>query len=405
MTGSEQHQGWISRMSLRVVRSTLVLAIGLGLVIVETHSAHAQTFSVLYNFAGSPDGAWPEAAVIRDADGNLYGDTARGGSLGWGTVFKLDTSRTERVLYNFADTGGHGWGPSAGLLLDELGNLYGATYNGGSHGYGTMFEITYGVEVALHNFTGSGGEYPYLTSVLMDKSGNLYGITYMGGASGYGTVYELSKSGRFEVLHSFAGGTTDGCYPEGTLLMDADGNLYGTATECGSSGNGIVWRVSKNGTETVLHNFAGGSSDGAIPAAGVIMDAKGNLYGTTYEGGTQGDGTVYELSEKGILTVLYSFTGSDGIGPIGGLTRGSNGTLYGTTAGGGTSGNGAVYELSTKNVLTVLHSFTGSDGNLPFGVVILDANGILYGTAVYGGSGPCSNGNYSGCGTVWKLVP
>jgi uncharacterized repeat protein (TIGR03803 family) len=299
--------------------------------------------TVLHTFIGT-DGALPEAPVIRDAKGNLYGDTCRGGAYGWGTVFKVDTSGNETVLHSFNNGNGDGWGNSGSLLLDK-GNLYGTTYNGGANGYGTVFELSKnGTETLLHSFAGSDGAYPWLTGVIRDANGNLYGTTYQGGAYGYGTVFELSNSGQETVLHSFAGGTTDGCYPIGTPVMDHLGNLYGTTNSCGSSNLGTVWKLSKNGTETLLHSFAG--SDGAYPQASVIRDAKGNLYGTTQQGGTSGDGTVYELNKQGVVTMLYSFTGLNGNYWVGDLIRDASGNLYGTTNGGGTYGYGMVFELT-----------------------------------------------------------
>jgi uncharacterized repeat protein (TIGR03803 family) len=163
-------------------------------------------------------------------------------------------------------------------------------------------------------------------------------------------VYRLSKAEQLTVLHSFAGGMnhTDGLYPYGTPAMDKNGNLYGTTEEGGSLELGIIWKVSKNGTETVLHNFAGGSSDGANPFAGVIVDAKGNLYGDTAEGGSGANlGTVYELNKKGTLTLLRGFTVPDGASPYGGLIRDAKGNLYGTALGGGSRGYGTVWKLTT----------------------------------------------------------
>jgi uncharacterized repeat protein (TIGR03803 family) len=295
--------------------------------------------TVLHTFIGA-DGALPEAPVIRDAKGNLYGDTCRGGTYGWGTVFKVDTSGNETVLHSF-NTIGDGWGNTGGLLLDK-GNLYGYTYNGGAYGYGTVFELDGGTETLLFNFNFSDGAYPYLTNAFMDKEGNLYGTTYAGGAYGYGTVFELSTSGQETVLHSFAGGTTDGCNPIGTPAMDNEGNFYGTTNSCGSSNLGTVWKLSKNGTETLLHSFAG--SDGAYPYAGVLRE-RGNLYGTTGAGGIYNFGTLFELNKKGVLTVLHSFTGADGSDP-GSLLKDKQGNLYGTADSGGTYGYGTVFELT-----------------------------------------------------------
>jgi len=185
----------------------------------------------------------------------------------------------------------------------------------------------------------------------MDNNGALYGVAQYGGTSNEGVVYKLSKSGALRVLYSFAGGTTDGCNPYGTPAMDSLGSLYGTAGACGSSNMGIVWKVSKKGSEKVLHSFAGGTTDGADPIAGVILDAKGNLYGDTqYGGGTgcfgAGCGTVYKVSKTGTLTLLHIFAGSEGALPFGGVIRDTKGNLYGTAFLGGSADWGTVWEIT-----------------------------------------------------------
>jgi len=215
-----------------------------------------------------------------------------------------------------------------------------------------------GKGTVLHSFTGgsSDGAFPYLEGVLMDAKGNLYGDATQGGDPppefDGGVVYKLGKSGALTVLHSFGKGT-DGFGPYGTPVMDKQGNLYGTIYGGGSSGGlGTVWKVSKKGKETVLHSFAGGASDGAYPYAGVIMDAKGNLYGVTAAGGSgtacgqYACGTVYELSKNGTLTVLHTSPGRTGNSPPGGLILDANGNLYGTTMYGGSSGYGTAWKLT-----------------------------------------------------------
>ena len=177
----------------------------------------------------------------------------------------------------------------------------------------------------------------------MDTKGNLYGIASKGGI-GYGTVYRFSPDGTFTVLYSFMGGTTDGCFPSGIPMLGKQA-LYGTTESCGSSGAGVVWSVSEVGKDAILHNFTGGTSDGATPYAGVIMDSAGNLYGTTSAGGASGFGTVYELSASGTLTLLHSFAGSDGEAPYGGVIRETNGTFFGTAETAGTGGAGTVWEV------------------------------------------------------------
>jgi uncharacterized repeat protein (TIGR03803 family) len=180
-----------------------------------------------------------------------------------------------------------------------------------------------------------------LGRLLIGEAGDLYGVTYAGGAYGYGVLYELSRRGKFTVLHSFNNSTSDGCYPNGSVNMDKAGNLYGTTSACGSSYLfGTVWKVSRKGKETILHSFAGGLSDGCNPSAGVVLDSEGNMYGNTNRCGAYRYGTVWELSKDGRLTLLHSFDLSDGADPVGELLRTAKGELFGTTWEGGSSGSG-----------------------------------------------------------------
>ena len=232
--------------------------------------------------------------------------------------------------------------------MDAKGNLYGVTPECGASGYGTVFKLSKaGKETILHSFAGAptDGEYPYYTSLLRDAKGNFYGVTWLGGATNNGAVYKLSKSGTLTLLHSFAGGTTDGCFSYGTPAMDKVGHIFGTTQQCGASNEGIVYKLSKSGKETLLHSFAGGTTDGSYPVAGVIVDSKGNLYGDTELGGASNLGTVYELS-KGTLTLLHSFAGSDGSDPMGDLLRNAKGNFYGTTSQGGSSNVGTVWQIA-----------------------------------------------------------
>jgi uncharacterized repeat protein (TIGR03803 family) len=313
------------------------------------------TEKILYDFLGGShgDGEYPGAGVIVDAAGNLYGTTYQGGAQGVGTVFELTHKRDEKVLYTFAGGTTDGCYPLGGLLRDEVGNLYGTTSSCGASGLGTVFQLSKsGTETVLHSFGGgaSDGAVPASTSLLMDAKGNLYGVTDAGGNSNLGVVYKLSRNGKLTVLHSFAGGTRDGCTPYGTLAMDKHGNLYGTTTGCGSSDDGIVWKVSQKGSETVLHNFIGGS-DGADPYAGVVIDMKSNLYGTTVNGGAYSAGTVFEVTPKAgggwTEKLLHSFgKANDGASPYAGLIFDASGNLYGTTYKGGAYGGGTVFEVT-----------------------------------------------------------
>jgi uncharacterized repeat protein (TIGR03803 family) len=302
--------------------------------------------TVLHSFDGSRDGGCPYSGLVRDATGNLYGTTAEGGTSGFGVVFKVSSGGKETVLHNF--TGGvDGIAPFGGLVRNAAGNLYGTTELGGTSGHGTIFKIdAHGTESVLHSFNGSDGAYPTYTSLLLDKAGNLYGVTESGGTTNNGVLYVLHPDRNLTVLHNFRGGKKDGCFPVGTPVMDANGNLFGAAEQCGSSNQGILWKVSSSGSETVLHNFAGGSADGASPFGGVLLDDHRNLYGETLTGGAFRYGTLYMLSKTGKLKLLRSLGVNDGAYPIGGLIRGAGGDLYGTAVQGGTLNHGTAFRVT-----------------------------------------------------------
>jgi uncharacterized repeat protein (TIGR03803 family) len=306
--------------------------------------------TVLYSFTGGADGAKPLAGLIRDLAGNLYGTTFSGGASGYGVVFKLDTTGTETVLHSFTEKPG-GANPEAGLIQDSAGNLYGTTGGGGASGLGVAFKLdTTGTEKLLHSFTGGAdGESPQ-AGLIRDAAGNFSGTTYKGGGAsgcgdrGCGVVFKLDTTGTETVLYSFPGTEADGAYPYSGLIRDSAGNLYGTTYAGGASHNGVVFKLDTTGTETVLYSFIGGV-DGGLPYAGLTRDLAGNLYGTTYSGGASNNGVVFKLNETG-ETVLYSFTGgADGANPRAGLIRDSAGNLYGTTLSGGTSNQGVVFML------------------------------------------------------------
>jgi uncharacterized repeat protein (TIGR03803 family) len=257
------------------------------------------TETVLHAFTGGKDGAVPFASLIMDKKGNLYGTTVIGGggtacSEGCGTVFKLSHTGTETVLYSF--TGGSDGGyPFAGLIVDAAGNHYGTTEGGGTYGSGTVFKLAPdGTETVLHAFNRKNGREPF-AGLINDAAGNLYGTTHKGGANGYGTVFKFAPDGTYKVLHAFAGGS-DGAHPRAALTQDTAGNLYGTTNSGGSRKKGTIFRLAPDGTETVLYSFTGRSASN-YPAASLIKDAAGNLYGTTPNGGANGYGTVFKLKE------------------------------------------------------------------------------------------------------------
>jgi len=353
-------------------------------VLYELNAAGQQT--VLFTFASTTDGSVTAGRLVSDSSGNLYGATSAGGIYAAGVVYKVNPAGKERVLYTFAG-GSDGQYPSGGVTLDSAGNLYGTTFGGGANAVGVIYKIdTTGTETDLHSFTGGGFGANPTGGVVLDSAGNLYGAAGGGGPKNYGIVYKLYSNGHQMVLHAFSGGA-DGAQPNGPLVLDSAGNIYGTTLSGGTAGHGVVFKLDSKGNETILYTFTGGA-DGAQPNGGLSLNAAGTIYGTTYAGGTAGYGVVYKLNAKGRLTVLYSFTGgADGANACGGVVGDSAGNTYGTTCYGGTSNAGVVYELvAGQSGETVLYSFTGgNDGKDPEYGVILSSAGNLYGTTTAGG--------------------
>jgi len=356
-----------------VTGSVLALAV-LSALLISARPALAQTEKVLYSFGSqSLDGQDPVAGLVFGKKGNLYGTTEGGGFYDAGTVFEIATTGkeagTEKVLYNFGSHLGEGSYPHAGLIFDKEGNLYGTTWQGGAYGVGTVFEITSaGTEEVLYSFGSQSGDGAYpLAGLVFDKKGHLYGTTENGGAYGYGTVYKLTPAQTETVLYSFGSQSDDGSYPNAGLVFDKKGNLYGTTWQGGAYGQGTVFEITSAGTEEVLHSFGGQSGDGADPSwAGLVFDKKGNLYGVTGDGGAYDEGTVFEVTPAGIETVLYSFgsQAGDGAGPAAGLIIDKEGNLYGTTSSNSGSGCyydgfpcGTVFKVTSAGEESVLYSF------------------------------------------------
>jgi uncharacterized repeat protein (TIGR03803 family) len=299
-------------------------------------------YSVLYSFTGGADGQTPAGGVtIDDATGDLYGTATFGGEAANGVIYKLSATGKLTVLDAF-DGANDGASPVGTLVRDKMGNFYGAAEFGGAGDDGTIFKLTAkGKLKVLHAFNGSDGIFPQGTLV-RDRAGNLYGIAGQGGASGAGTVYRVAADGTFTLLYSFSG-SSDGGYPVGGLALDKQGNLYGTTQLGGTSGRGIVFELGPEGKETLLYNFTGGS-DGAFPQGDLLRDKSGALYGTAESGGIVNCGgiscgTVFELAPDGTYKVLYSFLGgNDGAFPYAGLTAKGQ-KLFGTTYIGGGSHN------------------------------------------------------------------
>jgi uncharacterized repeat protein (TIGR03803 family) len=348
-------------------------------------------FGLLYSFAGgNGDAADPYHTLIQGSDGDFYGTTLAGGASNVGTIFRVTPSGTESVFYSFAGT------PYSGLVQGSDGNIYGTTASGGTSGRGTVFKITpSGIQSVLYSFP-AGSSDPY-TGLIQGSDGNFYGTTGAGGTNDDGTVFKITPSGTETVLHVFPKTGSDGETPYAGVIQGSDGNFYGTTYFGGANGLGTVFKVTPGGTETVLYSFAAGN-DGEHPYAGVTQGSDGNFYGTTYQGGTSGLGTVFKITPSGTETVLYSFAGgSDGANPEAGLIQGSDGNFYGTTLQGGAGGLGTVFKITPSGTETVLHAFAGSsDGANPSANLVQGSDGTLYGSTGAGGT--------KGYGTFFKVA-
>ena len=412
----------MARMS---TRRCLTLTL-LGLILAITVPAYAQNFTVLHAFTGTPDGAEPYQSDLLDVNGTLFGTTGGGGTYGYGTIFKLNSKGQEKVLYSF--TGGtDGFDPSSGLVRDGSGNLYGTTFFGGdiscsifgSVGCGVVYKLSAtGTFSVLYSFTaGADGAWPQ--GVVLDSVGNLYGPAFYGGLSPQccGVIFKLDTGGNETPLYTFNDGA-DGGVPNGFLTIDSAGNLYGAATlggdlsACSGAGCGVLFKVDSAGHETVRYTFTGGA-DGAGPNGALLLDARGNLFGTAFLGGdlncvisqgSPGCGVVFEVTPTGVEKVLHTFTGADGAGPSYGLLRDAAGNFFDTTIYGGTANVGTVFEVNSKGE-KVLYSFHGTtDGAYPQSGLVRDAKGNLFSNTVFGGDQSCTVATTPGCGTVFKLV-
>jgi len=391
----------------RFATAVLVLAI-----VVVTVPAHAQTFSVLYNFgskSGDPRNPYISGIIAQGRDGNLYSATSGGGAHGAGAVFKITPGGTLTVLYSF--TGGtDGSSPTAGLTLGTDGNFYGATVTGGASGIGTIFKVTPGgTHTTLYSFTGGAdGRSPYAPPI-QGIDGNFYGTTSLGGkvcaTSGCGTVYKITPSGTLTTLYQFD--FTTGFSPFAPLIQGTDGNFYGTTNAGGNSGTqtGVVFKITAAGKFTVIYNFD--TVHGGGPVGPLVQGSDGNFYGTTTGGGTNGGGVVFKITPTGKLTVLYNINGTtDGASPYAGLVQATDGNFYGANLGGGSSpacgssGCGTVFRITPTGAFSVLYNFDQTTGSSPYSTLVQHTNGILYGDTQIGGTGSMG---CSSCGVFYSL--
>ena len=384
-------------------------------------SAASGMYGIIYRFTGGNDGGNAATSLAFDSRGNAYGTAVVGGLYGCGVVFRLTpvspNSWQESVLYNFS-CGADGKNPHGGVTVDGAGNLFGTTVAGGSGGVcagdgcGTVYELTRSGERVLYNFKGGNDGFGPGGGVAFDKSGRMYGTTPDGGAHAQGVVYELVRSNgtwHFSVIHAFTGGLDGGTGSLGQLVVDSGRNIYGVTEGGGLHAAGTVYRLSPEagGTFdlTTLYAFKG-RPDAGFAYGGLAEDAHGDLFGTTYYGGANGAGSVFELSPGGQQRwkerVLYSFRGAvDGGSPTSTLVFDSAGDLLGTSSAGGDPGCacGTVFKIhAATNAESVLHRFvSGNDGAYPYYGLSLSPSGAYFASTVAGGA--------AGQGVVFGITP
>ena len=399
--------------------ATIAITLFCILAAITSQPAQAQTFTVLHNFTGGSDGAFPLTGLTLDASGNLYGTTAGGGRgacrfnyvQGCGTVFKMRHQNEGWALTSlFSFNGSDGFLPETRVAFGPSGALYGTTIDGSQQGIhqGTLYRLTPPAHICgslscpwtlttLHRFGSGNDGWEPLGDLTFDEAGSVYGTTLSGGGGQGGTVYKFS-AGVETILYNFPA-LNHGNDPGGGVVFDSAGNLWGTTQSGGSNSScGVVYMLhpTQSGwAETVVYNFGQTQTDGCGPNGEVIFDAAGHYLGTTISGGLTDAGTLYGPSPYG-----WSFTSIGNIegGPSTGLTMDSAGNVYGTTYSDGPYEGGSVFEQTPEGTFISLHDFTGAgDGGAPRSNVIIDSNGNLYGTTAGGGA--------YGYGVVWEITP
>jgi len=383
-------------------------------------TATATTTDIIFSFEGG-NGEYADTDLEVDSAGNIYGTTVLGGDHGGGTVFQLTSTPNgwvQNVLYSFTG-GADGGEPYKGVSIDREGNLYGTAVTGGSGscegGCGVVYKLTNSggtwTQTVIHAFTGGDDGSGPGARVTVDPRGNVYGMTPTGGAYGLGTIYKIHPNGSswdFKVIHTFTGGADGSSGSAGRMLL-SQRRLYGAATTGGNYGGGVVFELTPTTVGEwdfkTLYSFHG-EPDGSFPYGALLRTASGKFYGTTYYGGENGIGTVYELSPRQTgewnERILYSFqNGSDGNSPISNLVRDAAGNLYGTTSEGGL-GSGTIFKLSPSGggqwTESVVHAFAGSpDGSSSYNGMVVDPFGNFYGATVHGGT--------SDDGSVYQFTP
>ncbi|MBV9991273.1 MAG: hypothetical protein JOZ72_08255 [Alphaproteobacteria bacterium] len=355
-----------------------------------TAATAAAEYRTLHSF-NLTDGDHPQSGLVMDGDGNLYGTAPVGGAHNLGVVFRVAPDGTFRVLHDFK--GGHdGATPSpTPLVVGPDGALYGTTREGGVANGGTLFRMKRGGKMKiLHSFGVGGDGYAPASDVHFDGQGNMIGTTNLGGASDGGVVYRIAPDGTETVLHSFAGGAGDGLNPNGTLAEDGAGNLFGTTYKGGANDKGTVYKLAPDAAVSVLFGFTSGYAN---PMQGPTLDRHGNLFGTTTMQSNAVVSDIFMVTPKGEGSIVYR-PGVEMGSTAAPMLIDRKGNLFGTTPLGGgnqtggcftAGGCGMFFMLAPDRTFTDLHGFGGSDGLIPTGSVVSDGHGNYYGTTMWGG--------------------
>ena len=398
---------------LRVLPAAAFVALIAAMTFAGAQPALAQTYTVLHDFTGGVDGAFPHQ-VIQGSDGNFYGTSTWGGANGQGNIYKMDPSGAFTVLYSFPGGAG-GTEPEGTVFRDSNGDLYGTTREGGNPHCrcGIFFKLdTNNVLTVLHTFTrgadgkGANGEFP--SNNLVSVNGALYGTTEAGGSNGWGVLYKITKTGHYTVVQNFPIYGNTGSQAD--LIRDSAGNIYG------ESGNAI-FKLDTAGNFSTIYSFAGGVNDGDGPVGRLLVNASGTITGASEfgAGGTH-TGLIYRLETDGTVKALHQFSGgSGGYSPETGLID-VGGVLYGTAAFGGDlsciffngeEGCGLFYQIDRTGKYSVIHRFAGPEGAWPQDELTKGNDGSVYGVAKIGGSGrDCDNvADVLGCGVIFKYTP
>ncbi len=388
-----------------IIRTTLCTALALSVLLLAAHNAQAQTVSAIYTFVGSSDSVNPHGVVAQGRDGDYYGVTEGPEP---GTIYKVTASGAFSLLHSMAQSDGQ---VCNGLVLGTDGNFYGTCLYGGNNGNstGTFFRVTpTGTLTVLHYFDGlssgtTDGCNPQAAPV-QASDGNFYGTAKVCGMYNGGMAYKITTAGVFTAIHAFAGGSTDGQNPTGALIQGSDGNLWGTSYAGGTTGSGTVFKMTTAGHVTVLHQFneCGLATLGCNPQAGLVQGTDGNFYGTALSGGTNNQGVVFKIAPGGAYTVLHNFnlTADNGAYPQLPLTLGTDGNFYGIGSGcvGGGCSNADIFKITSTGTFTDVYNFTNFGGNnnsLPLTPLLLGTDGTFYSTTEEGGKG---------AGTVFSLT-